>query len=181
MADLDTPSAVRWRLARFGRDHASLVASWVKSDEELFRLAPSCSPPVSASKVAGWTSRGGEAYLLSRVGDAEFRGYGEINRFSQRRDCCWLGHLLIDPAHRGCGAGKALTELLVRVAARRFGAKTLVLVVFPENEAAIRCYERCGFVYCKDEFHRFAGRGHCQRLLRFELQTGSRRFGGLIG
>lgn len=181
MADVGATSQVRWRLARFALDHAAQVASWVQSDEELYRLAPSCSTPITASKVAGWTRRSGEAYLLCRGSDPDFCGYGEINQFSQRGDCCWLGHLLIDPARRGCGAGRALTELLVRVATRRFSAKMIVLVVFPENEAAIRCYERCGFVYRRDEFHRFAGRTGAQRLLRFELQADPRKSCGPTG
>jgi ribosomal protein S18 acetylase RimI-like enzyme len=57
------------------------------------------------------------------------------------------GHVVavyVDPKARGTGVGKALFETLI--AAARHEVKQLHLVVTQENEAALRLYQRMGFV-----------------------------------
>ena len=47
-------------------------------------------------------------------------------------------------------------------------ASAIVLVVFPDNQPAIRCYERAGFSVQRKEVHRFRSRQR-HRMLRMEL------------
>ena len=55
-----------------------------------------------------------------------------------------LKFVVIDPARRGQGLGKAMLRLAL---ARAFnaGAKAVQLYVFPENVGAVKCYEGVGF------------------------------------
>lgn len=53
-----------------------------------------------------------------------------------------LHHIVVDPRHRSAGVGgRLLAELLARTA-----PGLLTLKVHPENHAAVRFYERLGFV-----------------------------------
>ena len=87
-----------------------------------------------------------------------------------RNDHFWIGHVIVDPAHRGTGCGEALTNLLVDHAFACCGATRISLVVFPENTSAVRCYENAGFTMVREERHRLGGHGFRYRLLRFEMQ-----------
>ena len=57
-----------------------------------------------------------------------------------------LGVLVGDPAYRGRGYGADATRTLCRFAFGRLNLARVTLVVFPENTAARRVYERAGFV-----------------------------------
>lgn len=155
-------------LRPFDKLYAPMVARWVDGEAELFQLAPGTQPPLTAAKVVGWTSTGACPLLLWAENDQDPCGYAELNGVSGNPDTLWLGHLLLRPDLRGQGWGGRFVELLVAQAFERMGATSLVLVVFPENEPAIRCYLGHGFVVRREEFHRFAGRKR-HRMLRMEL------------
>jgi ribosomal protein S18 acetylase RimI-like enzyme len=53
--------------------------------------------------------------------------------------------MLVAPAHRRRGAGRALLQGAAAWA-RKGGAPALILSVFPHNEAAIALYESAGFI-----------------------------------
>ena len=57
--------------------------------------------------------------------------------------------LVVHPAHRGLGIGRALTEECVR-RARRDGAPLIALHTTPIMEVALAMYERMGFTKYKD-------------------------------
>ena len=58
-----------------------------------------------------------------------------------------LAKLAVDESARGRGIGKLLTETVLDWARER-GAKKVVLVSSTKLKAALRLYERLGFVYC---------------------------------
>lgn len=73
--------------------------------------------------------------------------------------------LMVAQGHRGQGIGRALLETAVAWA-REAGVRKLELHVFPHNEAAIRLYERFGFVregYRKAHYRR--GREYVDAVL----------------
>lgn len=153
---------------------ASTVASWVRSAQELFWLAPSSPHPLTAAKVASWTRNRGEAFLLYAPLDAMPCGYGELNPMRDDPTHLWLGHLIVDSQKRGKGIGRELTLALAARAFSRADTRKLSLVVFPENVPAIRCYERLGFRLRGEEFQAFQGQSQRHRLLRFELTPSDR-------
>ena len=171
-------------LAPFEACFAQTVARWVSDPEQLRLLAPSSTFPLSPARVCRWVKPGGYAYLLVKVETADGKclappaganplGYGELNPMRSDPAHLWIGHVLIDPRRRGCGYGLRLTSLLVEEAFLRRGAGRISLVVFPENVAAIRCYDKTGFSFIREERHRFGDRGPRHRLLRFELLRGA--------
>lgn len=61
-----------------------------------------------------------------------------------------MGFILVDPARRGQGFGKAMVRLAARYAFELLGAERLTLRVMDSNEPAHRCYLGLGFF---DEAH----------------------------
>lgn len=172
------------RLRAFDVSQASVVASWVRSDEEARMLAPRVAPPMGIETILGWAGPGLCQFVLapadavdhfgtirSQTDEQEHAivGYGELNELDPARRSYWLGHLIIDPAQRGMGYGLQLTRLLVARAFERCGARRVTLVVFPENLTAVACYKRAGFEPDGFENHRSAD-GRSFRLLRMAVE-----------
>jgi len=166
---LDGPFDPAWLTLRpFAARYAAVVAGWVNDEDDLFRLAPGTRSPLTAAKVVAWTSNGGCGWLLAADGRTRVSGYAELNSIDHDPGALWLGHLILDPDARGRGWGHRLVSSLVSQAFGPMAASAIVLVVFPDNEPAIRCYQRAGFRVRREESHRFRGRRR-HRMLRMEL------------
>ncbi len=157
-------------LCPFEVQHGAVIASWIRDEQELFWLAPATEPPLTAAKVAGWTAtRGSPFVLVERLTDV-VHGYGELNPIRGDTSGYWLGHVIVDPAYRGQGLGRLLTDALIEHARSQYNATRLVLVVFPGNQPAVRCYEACGFQLIGEELHAFRKPVRRHRMLRFEMR-----------
>jgi RimJ/RimL family protein N-acetyltransferase len=154
------------RLEPFDPRHAARVMSWVTDAREAFWLAPRTRPPLTAEEVLSWQQPGHQSLLLFPLEGVEPVGYGELNVMTSHPRRYWLGHLIVDPGCRGCGYGVQLTKLLLWRAFSRHGAHEVSLVVFPENRAAIACYQRAGMVEDGHETHAFPAYDQRVRLLR---------------
>ena len=157
-------------LRRFDCAHAALVADWVRTPQEAQWLAPRTKPPITAQTVLGWQAAGRQSYELAAAQSPTPVAYGELNVLRQGRNEFWLGHLLVDPAQRGLGYGVELTRLLLDRAFLQHAARRVVLVVFPENAAAIAAYERAGMRRDGAETHYFPAYQQEVRLLRMEAR-----------
>ena len=76
-------------------------------------------------------------------------GYGELWE-DREEDEAELARLVIEPAHRGRGLGRALTRALADEGRRRGFAEVWLRVV-EENLPARRAYEAAGFVRATPE------------------------------
>ena len=92
---------------------------------------------------ARWHGEAGvRPYLLDSRGTVV--GYGEIWEDPVEGEA-ELARILIDPAARGRGLGRAFVTLLA-AEARRLGWESVWLRVMPDNEAALRSYAGAGFL-----------------------------------
>jgi ribosomal protein S18 acetylase RimI-like enzyme len=139
-----SPLAKQGRLTPFERAFAPLMLGWVRDEEELFWLAPQTTGPLTVPKIEAWTRPEDHPYLYWTEDARAPIGYGELNHMPNRKSHLWLGHLIVAPAHRGQGWGRTLVMALFEEAFGRLRAKEVSLVVFPDNEPAVRCYRRCG-------------------------------------
>lgn len=156
-------------LRGFDRLYAPMVAAWVHTPDELFFLAPGTAPPLTAAKVVAWT-RPTDRPLLLFEGDSPVpSGYAELNPLSGSTRAVWIGHVLVDPARRGRGLGQCLTNLLLAEAFRSPQTDRVVMLVVPDNEPAMRCYQACGFTMVGKEHHRFGPRRRQTTMIRMEI------------
>ena len=63
----------------------------------------------------------------------------------------WIDRMLIDVKYQGNGFGSRFMELLMQRVLIEYGEQPIYLSVYPENTAAIRMYEKLGFVFL-DEY-----------------------------
>lgn len=154
------------RLQPFLPQHADTVMSWVRGEREAYWLAPRTRPPLTASEVLHWQMPGHQPFLMFEVGYPEPRAYGELNKLGETPGAYWLGHLLVDPEHRGRGFGVQLTKLLLWQAFQHQKAREVSLVVFPDNHQAIAAYKAAGMRESGYETHDFPVYGRQAKLLR---------------
>ena len=161
----------QFALERFSEGDADCMLGWVKTPADLHRLAPKTSWPLTVEKIMGWSTPGCEAYVLRQASgrSAGVIGYGEVNWLPGARGQAWLGHIIVDPARRGRGLGCLLVQDLLEQAFYQRQAKSVCLIVFPDNKPAVECYRRVGFREVGEEKHRCSNRGTYEILSRFEM------------
>lgn len=145
------------------------VLSWVRSDAELCHLAPGTRPPLSIEKIHAWHKPGSSIFSLHANESAPMIGYGELNPMRDEPRHFWLGHILIKPEERGKRWGRSLVTEMVRIAFEERNGLRVSLLVFPDNEAALRCYRALGFIERGAEVHLFPATQKTHRMLRLEL------------
>jgi RimJ/RimL family protein N-acetyltransferase len=161
--------AGRLRLIPFDSAFADLVATWVRSEEEAFWLAPHTAAPLTGEKVRGWVGENRQPFMLCETAAPEPLAYGELNLLHIARREYWLGHLVVRPERRGQGLGVELTRGLIRMAFDHFAATRVALVVFEGNQPAIACYKACGMIFDGREKHRFPAYNRDCELVRMAI------------
>jgi RimJ/RimL family protein N-acetyltransferase len=158
---------VQGRLKPFRIEHGRVVAEWVVSRAELFLVAPLTTPPLTGEKVCAWTSGAERGYVYAVAG-GEPAAYGELNDTPGKPGELWIGHFLVAPWARGRNIGKRFCGELLEEGFARRGAVAVGLVVFPDNQAAIRCYRSVGLTDAGPQRRRFPGsrRRHEMRYMK---------------
>ncbi len=162
------------RLVRFTPADATLVSAWLADPQDAYWAAPRTRPPITPQRVLAWKRPGHRQYILYDPQRGLAVGYGELNTLRHRSGDYWLGHLVVDPQQRGRGYGLALTRQLIRQAFAHHRARRVLLVVFPENAAAIRCYQRAGMRPDGYELHHFPPYERCEHLLKMVIERDER-------
>jgi len=172
-----THLAVELCLAPFTPEHAGAVVGWVPSSDALRLLAPGTQYPFTIEKMHKWLTPSTTAFVALQGRTSIPLAYGELNRVSGSTDRFWLGHVLVRPELRRAGLGTRFVGAMMSEAFLERHASKVELIVFPENESAIRCYRRVGFRLAGSEVHRFREDGPAERMLRLELTR--KRFAAL--
>jgi RimJ/RimL family protein N-acetyltransferase len=161
-----------YQLTAFRTEHSNTIASWVTSRDELFLVAPLTSPPLTGKKVRAWT-RGAHRGYVYLDGDGQPVAYGELNPMPNVTGGLWVGHIVVAPRVRSRNVGRRFLRALLAEAFERHRAESVALVVFPWNEAAIRCYRSVGFVDEGAQYRRFPGswRRHELRYMRITREV----------
>jgi ribosomal protein S18 acetylase RimI-like enzyme len=130
---------------------AATVAGWARTAEEASMWCGHAGWPVPADKVAGWSTEDDvRAFGLyaepvrrsaSSRAEGDLIGYGELWVDDDEGEV-ELARLIIDPRHRGRGAGRELVAELVA----RSESPDIFLRVHPDNTVALRCYTGAGFI-----------------------------------
>lgn len=81
--------------------------------------------------------------------DGELVGFAMYGFFQDEGDGgrLWIDRLLIDEQFQGRGFGTKFMKKLVDVVSLKYGHQPIYLSVYPDNEKAIRLYERLGFAF----------------------------------
>jgi RimJ/RimL family protein N-acetyltransferase len=155
----------------FDANYAPLFLPWLQTEQELTWLAPGTAPPLTSEKVIAWGKPGDRRFLFWKAGIPAPLGYAELNNMPDRPNQMWIGHFLVDPAYRGRGYGTRFAQALLAMAFSRLSARDVLLVVFPDNASAIRCYHHAGMVPMGHERKLFAATNKEHVFLRMGISA----------
>lgn len=154
---------------------AEQVVGWVRDEDELFWLAPKTVPPLSVEKVLSWPGPGSRPMFMRTDASQELLGYLELNTMPGDGRHFWIGHCIIRPDRRGVGLGRIMMGLLLDEAFRNFRGQRVSLVVFPDNQPAIRCYQAVGFRHVGWQSRYFPVRGDYYSMWHMGIDAQSYR------
>lgn len=125
-----------------------VVADWIGSERQArYWAGPRVTYPIDRERLpqqVEWS----QALSFCLWSEGQTMGFGQILRKPARR--LHLARLIVSPAHRGSGYGRALAVSLVDQALAR-GPGVVSLNVFADNTAAVELYRRIGFVAAERE------------------------------
>jgi ribosomal protein S18 acetylase RimI-like enzyme len=139
------------RLVRFRPEHGPELTTWVQSIEEATRWASLDHLPTLEDLERWHAQPYATPFVLVEGEDAV--GYGEVwddGEEDRAVDEAELARLVVKPAERGRGLGRALTRALADEA-WRLGVAEVWLRVVEDNMPARRAYEAAGFVRATPE------------------------------
>ena len=141
-------------LRPFERNDFACLIGWIKSPEFLLQWAgPNFRYPLDEAQL--------EKYIQGSEGNQPIRrifkavdtrinatvGHIELNNIDLRNKSARVCRVLVgEPSLRGRGIGTQMMRRLLEIGFSQLGLHRIDLVVFDFNKAAIRCYEKLGFV-----------------------------------
>ena len=137
-------------LRPFVEDDFALILDSITSSDELLQWAgPGFEWPLTADKLRAYRQKAAKAperyRQLTAVSDGVAVGHVELT-LEPRHDLASIARVLVDHSRRGSGLGTALMRQVVQIAFDDLFLHRITLNVFDFNRAAIRCYERVGFL-----------------------------------
>ena len=140
------------KLRNFKEEDAPVIASWLRSEEELYKWSADRfnKYPLSGSDIIENYAPHlptGRFFPLTAVGDSgEVMGHFII-RYPRDDDdrSVRFGFVILNPSLRGKGLGKEMLKAGVSFVRAHLPASRIDLGVFENNESAKRCYESVGF------------------------------------
>jgi RimJ/RimL family protein N-acetyltransferase len=149
--------------------YAARIARWVFTDQELTWLAPATPAPLTTEKVLQWGKGRRWRYLFWAGGDDGPIGYAELNEMAANPAQMWIGHFILSPHSRGRGLALRFAQALLARAFLECAAAEVVLVVFPDNARALRCYQQAGMIALGTERKYFESTGREHQFLRMGM------------
>lgn len=123
----------------------STVLNWLTSEQEC-RLWAGPNVRYPATPASAWAEMEASEQNAYALVDAEgvIMGFGQI--LLREGGVVHLARLMVDPALRGQGMGRALCLALMKQGASQHYAITFTLNVYKSNKAAFHLYQSLGFV-----------------------------------
>ena len=166
-------------LRDFNKDDASIIAGWLRSEEELYKWSadrfnkfPLSGEDINANYALQLET--GRFIPLTAV-DENGKIVGHfIIRYPKAHDdsSVRFGFVIIDPELRGKGYGKEMLRLGIGYVKENLSAARIDLGVFENNESARHCYEAAGFTeYARRECEMPIGIWICADMELFIKRT----------
>jgi ribosomal protein S18 acetylase RimI-like enzyme len=143
-------------LRPFEASDADIVLAWIGSREEADRWASAGRRELIPGLFAEWHADPDVDPYVALLYDRPV-GYGEVWH-DREADEAELARIVVDPARRGVGVGRALAGALAD-RARAAGFTDVWLRVVPGNEPALRAYAGVGFARASQEDEEAFNRG----------------------
>lgn len=122
------------------------IVDWCRDKDEGFLrqwAGMGYTYPLTEAQIAGRLAEGAE--IFEALVDGEIVGTIELISRNEQDNSVLVGRFVVNPALAGKGLGTAIMTGFLRYCKETIVAAEATLFVFDFNEAARRCYEKCGF------------------------------------
>lgn len=132
----------------FNESDDSLLVDWLESTLVLHQWGtPSMNFPPTQVSLAKARNASNDQYIAYKgVAENCAIAYGEIRYIDTSNCSARLCRILIAPNHRGLGMGTTWIKALLEICFQELKLNRVGLNVYVENQGAIKCYQRAGFV-----------------------------------
>ncbi len=139
-------------LRPFTSGDAPTVLSWIGDEVTFWRWSADRYGhyPITPAELTAQYARSANFAYMAEV-DGVPVGHFTLRWPGEGRESIRAGFILLDPARRGHGDGKAMLRLAFAEAKWRHSAGALTLGVFADNAPARHCYEAVGLAYTGEE------------------------------
>ncbi len=149
------------------------LIDWVRSEEENFVwAATSFSFPLEKGVIASHVQASLDTKPIRKIFTATYEnipiGHIELERINEWNQSATICRVLINPNMRGKGLGTLMMAELVQKSFADLGLSRLELFVFSSNTAAIRSYQKAGFI---EEGHLHKWMRHQDRFLDAKIMS----------
>ena len=136
-------SSARLRIRPYQPSDADAILSWCRDEQSFYRWSAGILGPYPASREA---LRFVESLMpFTACDEAGIAGFFTLRHPDGNPEVMRFGFVIVDPAKRGLGYGKAMLRLGLQFAFERCGARRATLGVFENNLPAFHCYRSVGF------------------------------------
>lgn len=134
------------KLEKFDPSDFNRLISWVQNENELLQFAgPIFQFPLDQKQLTGYINRNDlDAFKVVDIDSQEVIGHCELNYSQESPRICRV--IIGNSSYRGKGYGQAIIEALSAYAFKNPLVNEITLNVFAWNTAAVKCYEKCGFM-----------------------------------
>jgi RimJ/RimL family protein N-acetyltransferase len=139
-------------LQPFGREDFARLIRWAVSPEFVLQWAGSGFVyPLDKAQLEEYMqpaeTNPPTRKIYRVVDEGAVVGHIELNNINYRHKFATVSRVLVgEPSARGKGYGEQMMRRIMEIGFEEFGLHRLELVVFDFNQAAIRLYEKVGFV-----------------------------------
>ena len=130
-------------LRPYRKEDADTILSWCRDERTFYQWSAGIlgKYPLTREKFGVMESR----IAFTAFDENGIVGFFTLRNPGERLDELRIGFVVIDPDRRGHGTGKEMIRLALRYAFEIYGAKSVSLGVFENNEPAYYCYKAAGF------------------------------------
>ncbi len=135
------------RLRPYKSSDAERIVQWLEEERTFCRWRGEGDEPYPISRAdldAGYRAEE-EIYPMTAEDEGKLMGHLTLRYVDQGQREVRLDHVIVDPARRGRGCGRELTQMAARYAMLFLGAEKVSLAVFEEDVRAYNCALAAGF------------------------------------
>jgi RimJ/RimL family protein N-acetyltransferase len=139
-------------LREYRQDDLPEIRKWVNDVETVKYLSSRFWAPQTLLDTQQFlenmlqSSHSGCNFIIADLKDERYIGQLDLFRLNWKLRCGELGMVIGSAEERGCGVGTEALGLILGYAFQSLGLERVELEVDMGNHAAIRCYEKAGFV-----------------------------------
>ncbi|HEC07355.1 MAG TPA: N-acetyltransferase [Thiolapillus brandeum] len=133
-----------WTLREAVENDYEGICSLIKTEDELFMVYPNGQYPLTVDQVRKLSqTREALTVAVDEVGNVI--GFADLYNHEPGKTA-FIGNVVVDPAHRGRGMGKAIVSHMLEKVFERYDLPEVRISVFSENTPALLLYSGCGFI-----------------------------------